>query len=100
MDVRIDEIVLQTLEKERDLRQQSATEVKTDVHLATQPGASQRKQPEKDAASHGTSDLGILALCLFLAGFLGFPLLSGILRGAEVIVVCDCCSCSLSCLDC
>jgi serine/threonine protein kinase len=32
VDARIDEIVFKTLEKERELRQQSANEVKTDVH--------------------------------------------------------------------
>jgi len=36
VDARIDEIVFKTLEKERELRQQSATEVKTDVHRAMQ----------------------------------------------------------------
>ena len=34
VSARIDEIVFQTLEKERELRQQSAAEVKTDVHRA------------------------------------------------------------------
>ena len=34
VDARIDEIVFRTLEKERHLRQQSAEEVKTDVHRA------------------------------------------------------------------
>jgi serine/threonine protein kinase len=38
VDARIDEIVFKTLEKERKLRQQSATEVKTDMHHAMQPG--------------------------------------------------------------
>ncbi|MBN8457674.1 MAG: serine/threonine protein kinase [Verrucomicrobia bacterium] len=42
---RIDEIVLQTLEKERELRQQSAEEVKTDVRRATQPGATRSPAP-------------------------------------------------------
>lgn len=35
---RIDAIVLQTLEKERELRQQSATEVKTDIQRAARAG--------------------------------------------------------------
>lgn len=35
---RIDAIVLQTLEKERELRQQTATEVKTDIQRATRAG--------------------------------------------------------------
>ncbi|MCX6873954.1 MAG: serine/threonine-protein kinase [Verrucomicrobia bacterium] len=37
VSARIDEIVFQTLEKERELRQQSANEVKTDVHRAMRP---------------------------------------------------------------
>ena len=41
VSARIDEIVLQTLEKERELRQQSAMEVKTDVQSA---GSSEVKQ--------------------------------------------------------
>ncbi|PAW72047.1 MAG: hypothetical protein B9S38_05750 [Verrucomicrobiia bacterium Tous-C4TDCM] len=40
VDARIDEIVFKTLEKERELRQQSANEVKTDVHrMMTSPAA-------------------------------------------------------------
>jgi predicted Ser/Thr protein kinase len=38
VSARIDEIVLQALEKERELRQQSAAEVKTDVRRATRGG--------------------------------------------------------------
>jgi hypothetical protein len=37
---RIDAIVLQTLEKERELRQQTATEVKTDIQRAARDGGS------------------------------------------------------------
>lgn len=39
VDARIDEIVLRTLEKERELRQQSAVEVKTDVVRAGTPAS-------------------------------------------------------------
>ena len=38
VSARIDDIVLRTLEKERELRQQSATEVKTDMQGAAQTG--------------------------------------------------------------
>ncbi|HSP42926.1 MAG TPA: serine/threonine-protein kinase, partial [Luteolibacter sp.] len=46
VDARIDEIVFKTLEKERELRQQSATEVKTDMHRAMQPGATGKARSE------------------------------------------------------
>ena len=42
---RIDEIVLQTLEKERELRQQSATEVKTDIQRAARDGGNAAAGP-------------------------------------------------------
>ena len=41
VDARIDEIVFKTLEKERELRQQSAAEVKTDVHRVIAEGEGQ-----------------------------------------------------------
>jgi serine/threonine protein kinase len=40
VNARIDEIVMRTLEKERELRQQSANEVKTDMCAAAMPGGS------------------------------------------------------------
>ncbi len=40
VNARIDEIVMRTLEKERELRQQSANEVKTDMCAAAMPAAS------------------------------------------------------------
>ncbi|MEK0451324.1 MAG: hypothetical protein RL088_3592 [Verrucomicrobiota bacterium] len=46
VDARIDEIVFRTLEKERELRQQSADEVKTEVQ-----GAASRKAPTSVAPS-------------------------------------------------
>jgi predicted Ser/Thr protein kinase len=42
---RIDAIVLQTLEKERELRQQSATEVKTDIQRAARDGGNAPAEP-------------------------------------------------------
>jgi predicted Ser/Thr protein kinase len=76
VDARIDEIVFKTLEKERELRQQSATEVKTDVHRALRPAESTRSaNPE---TTYGTSALAKLACGLLIGGALGFPLLAGI----------------------
>ena len=42
---RIDAIVLQTLEKERELRQQTATEVKTDIQRAAREGGNAAAEP-------------------------------------------------------
>ncbi len=65
VSARIDEIVFQTLEKERNLRQQSAEEVKTDVHRAAK---------HADAAPETRGDLPakvtLWALGLILAGLL------------------------------
>ena len=59
VDHRIDEIVLRTLEKERELRQQSADEVKTDVQAAaTTP-------PAMDVAPESTSPLSRLPRLVF-----------------------------------
>jgi serine/threonine protein kinase len=66
VDARIDEIVFKTLEKERDLRQQSATEVKTDMHRAMQPGLPQKTTPA--ASTTSGKSLGKLAFGLFLFG--------------------------------
>jgi serine/threonine protein kinase len=74
VDARIDEIVLKTLEKERELRQQSATEVKTDVHRAMQPGGSQKSQPVPPVASKA-SGMAKLGSGLLLAGLAGLPFL-------------------------
>jgi len=72
VDARIDEIVFKTLEKERDLRQQSATEVKTDMHRAMQPGVSQKTTP---ATSSTLAKMNAdLAVGLFLFG-ITFPFL-------------------------
>ncbi|MES2477223.1 MAG: serine/threonine-protein kinase [Verrucomicrobiota bacterium] len=72
VDARIDSIVLRTLEKERELRQQSATEVKTDV-LGAAVAA-----PETGAKAWSENELhGKLALGLFLAGIFGLLVLPG-----------------------
>ena len=51
VSARIDEIVLRTLEKERELRQQSATEVKTEVEEAGKAPLAGRPKPPKRAGS-------------------------------------------------
>jgi serine/threonine protein kinase len=56
----IDEIVFKTLEKERELRQQSVTEVKTEVHRAMTAGDSQ-KPLQAALASPQETFLGKLA---------------------------------------
>ena len=68
VDARIDEIVFKTLEKERDLRQQSATEVKTDMHRAMQPGQCPPVQSATIAAPRRPVGLAKLAFGLFLFG--------------------------------
>jgi serine/threonine protein kinase len=77
VDARIDEIVLRTLEKEREMRQQSATEVKTQVHNALQSGSMAERRPAKTATTDGPSLLSKLAAGCLLGGTLGFPLLMG-----------------------
>lgn len=47
VDVRLDEVVLKTLEKEPELRYQHASEVKTDVETIS--GASKAKEPAREA---------------------------------------------------
>ena len=75
VDARIDEIVLKTLEKERSLRHQSATEVKTD--FSTAPS----HQPCKDAPSSASispqkffqnpQKMFLTSLGLWLGGWVG-----------------------------
>ena len=72
VDARIDEIVFKTLEKERDLRQQSATEVKTDIHRAMQPSVSQKTTPATSSTSAKMNT--DLAIGIFLFG-ITFPFL-------------------------
>lgn len=62
MDTRIDEIVFKTLEKERELRQQSANEVKTDVH-----GMMTSAVPAAKAAQSSGSRTGTIGFWLLIA---------------------------------
>ena len=82
VNARIDEIVFRTLEKERELRQQSADEVKTEVQGAGSASREASAKPVVAEASYGK-----LALGLFLAGVLGFPVLSGFFGMNEVLVL-------------
>ena len=81
---RIDEIVLKTLEKERDLRQQSATEVKTDLAGVSSHKPEQVKErfvPENDSSSFfaNPQKFFLTSLGLWLGGMMavviGFLLL-------------------------
>lgn len=60
---RIDEIVFQTLEKDRELRQQTAAEVKTDV---TRAGQHSSKTPSKELT--GVAPITVKSVALFLGG--------------------------------
>ena len=62
VSARIDEIVFQTLEKERNLRQQSAEEVKTDVHRAAKAEADTASPPITRSPKHLMWSL-ILCIC-------------------------------------
>lgn len=89
VNARIDEIVLKTLEKERNLRQQSATEVKTDLQTAeTQPAPPAKEVvPTEPAPSlfQNPNKLFRTSLSLLLGGLggvfvgtFGSPLLIGL----------------------
>ena len=73
VSTRIDEIVFQTLEKERELRQQSANEVKTDVHRAMRPEVA-ATGPRPTPATPGNG-LGKLAFAMFLVATVIAPVL-------------------------
>ena len=85
VNTRIDEIVLRTLEKERELRHQSATEVKTDVQGAatTRPAGDVSKSP------HSKRSHGKLAFGMFVAGVVGTPIFFALrFGGAESMFLC------------
>lgn len=77
---RIDEIVFRTLAKERELRQQSATEVKTEVQ-----GAAHAAEPEADAGVEKTAKKGRLLVTFVIAGVLCSPLLWGFFGRKETM---------------
>ena len=63
VDHRIDELVLKTLEKERELRQQSAAQIKTDIAHAG------RNKPEQSTASHGSmAPISLRGILCFWSG--------------------------------
>lgn len=86
VDSRIDDIVFRTLEKERELRQQSATEVKTDMNRAIQPGAAHKARTEKPASSP-KAGLAKLSFGLFLTGFLAFPLIAAFAPVPTIVAI-------------
>ncbi len=80
VSARIDEIVLQTLEKERALRQQSAGEVKTDVMRAQR----ERAEPAPAPAGGGSPLTRLPRLVLWSVGLLlGGAVLGGV--GAAIM---------------
>ncbi len=85
VSARIDEIVFQTLEKEREMRQQSANEVKTDVHRAMRPEvAATGPRSTPDASRKG---LGKLAFGMFLVATVVAPVLWLYFARNEVVLV-------------
>ena len=70
VDQRIDELVLKTLEKERELRQQSVSQVKTDfadVKHSKKPKSSINKND--NLTTHTIAPISLRALILYLSGF-------------------------------
>ncbi len=81
---RIDAIVLQTLEKERELRQQSATEVKTDIQRAARDGGNSAAEPAPAPSRAESWFSGLPSLVRrSLAAWLGGLLLLGVGFGLE-----------------
>jgi hypothetical protein len=78
VDARIDEIVMRTLEKERDLRQQSAAEVKTDVSAASIPArAPDQPRPSLRPTILLHAVLFALVAAIFLIVLPGFAAILG-----------------------
>ena len=71
VDARIDEIVFRTLEKERELRQQSADEVKTDVTNATSRGSARPSAAWSGEPKSGTP-FALASKAAFLGGIVLF----------------------------
>ena len=94
VDVRLDEVVLHTLEKEPDRRYQRAGELKTDVETIAS-GRPSVQRPVSTPAVAGSTDAPVapssryaqLALGLFLAGTLGTLVLMSISRRDEPALV-------------
>lgn len=87
VDARIDEIVFKTLEKERELRQQSVTEVKTAVHRAMQPGHGTTSPPVVSGRSGIFPGMAKLACGFLVAGALGIAFLVRIGLGFQDFIV-------------
>jgi predicted Ser/Thr protein kinase len=78
VDSRIDEIVLKTLAKEREMRQQSVTEVKTEVNLALQPDQLNPASPAASGTSRIFPVIAKLACACLLMGVLGIGFMARI----------------------
>ncbi len=84
VDARIDEIVFRTLEKERELRQQSADEVKTDVHRAASAPAATSTATSNDVARERVNGpaLGLIVTAILNLLFWG-TVLANLQSGGE-----------------
>jgi predicted Ser/Thr protein kinase len=68
IDVRLDDVVLRSLEKEPELRYQHASEVKTSVEgIAATPGAATASEPTKERKFPRVAWIAVPVGCLFLA---------------------------------
>ena len=72
LDVRLDEVVLRTLEKEPDRRYQQASEVKLDVEsIRSKPVAAVPKKPVKPRSSWSVGKSLVMALIIAMGTFSG-----------------------------
>ncbi|MFC7335622.1 protein kinase [Haloferula chungangensis] len=86
VNARIDEIVFRTLEKERELRQQSADEVKTEVGNSTKH--SERREPQSNATQPALLPALFLWMLVLLIGG-GTITAMGYLKAREVAPMLD-----------
>ena len=72
LDVRLDEIVLRTLEKEPDRRYQQASDVKCDVEtIRSQPAVASKNKVEKPRSNSSFARMAALAVAIMLGTFAG-----------------------------
>jgi serine/threonine protein kinase len=87
VDSRIDEIVLKTLAKEREMRQQSVTELKTEVNRARQPDEINPSSPAASRKSRLFPVIAKLAGGWLLTGVLGIGFMMRIDFGFQERVI-------------
>lgn len=88
VDARIDEIVMRTLEREREARFPNVQQMKTQVDAATQPGfappPADEPPMEKKTARFATASLVCTVLSLIAGIFLVLPLLTYLLSSSNL----------------